>query len=110
MKLIRKLKPSVLYKAIKVKQPNGIYTKEFEKIDDYNVEVNNLTDEVSATIYGANIDNMLNIDDSLGNLYKYLNPKVENESDNISLYYIEIDGTKYKIKSVKESGIIIERL
>lgn len=110
MKLIRYLKEVRLLKSTKVKQINGSYVKSFELIDTYNVQVNNLEDEISATIYGSNIDNMLSISDALKELYSYLITKVDNVEDNISLYFIEIGTIKYKINSVKESGIVIERL
>lgn len=110
MKLIRSLKEVKLLKSIKEKQPNGIYIKSYQFIDNYNVSIANLTDEVSATIYGANIDKMLNISDALNNLFFYLLPKVDNKEDNISLYYIQIENTIYKINSVKKNNIIIERI
>ena len=72
MKLIRTLKEVSLLKATKQKQPNGVYVKSYQLIDNYNVAIANLTDEVSATIYGANIDKMLNISDALGKLFLYL--------------------------------------
>lgn len=109
MKLIRNLIKAKLLKAIKVKASNGTYIKTFNYIDTYNVEKQDLTDEVSATIYGANIDKMLRISSPLNDLEQYLIPKVDNEADNISLYYIQIGNVKYKISSVKESGINIER-
>lgn len=109
MKLIRYLKEAKLLKSVKEKQANGSYVKTFTLIDTYNVQLNSLEDEISATIYGANIDNMLSIGDALGELYKYLITKVDNIQDNISLYYIQIGNVKYKINSVKESGIVIER-
>lgn len=109
MKLIRYLQEVQLIKSIKVKQNNGIYMKTFTEVGTYNVQINNLEDEISATVYGADINKMLNINDALGKLYEYLLPKVDNVQDNISLYYIKIDTIKYKIKAVKESGIIIER-
>lgn len=110
MKLIRYLKKVNLLKSTKEKQENGTYVKAFEIIDTYNIQIKNLEDEISATVYGSNIDKMLNISSPLNNLEKYLMPKVANENDNISLYFIEVDTTKYKIVSVKEDGINIERI
>lgn len=109
MKLIRNLIEVKLLKAIKTKASNGTYIKTFNYINSYNIEKQDLTDEVSATIYGASIDKMLRISSPLNDLEKYLIPKVENEADNISLYYIQIGNVKYKINSVKESGITLER-
>lgn len=110
MKLIRTLGKATLLKTDNVKQSNGVYTKTFNKIDDYEVAKQSLKDQISATIYGANIDKMLKISTALGNLEAYLLPKVDNKADNISLYFIQINGTKYKIKSVTENDITIERL
>ena len=109
MKLIKKLIEVKLLKATKTKASNGVYIKGFTYIKSYNIEKQELTDEVSATIYGANIDKMLRISSPLNDLEQYLIPKVDNEADNISLYYIQIGNVKYKISSVKESGITIER-
>lgn len=109
MKLLRYLKEVTLLKAVKTKAPNGSYIKTFTEIGTYKVQINNLEDEISATMYGADINNMLNISDALNELYTYLVLKVDNVEDNISLYYFKIGSSKYKIKAVKESGIIIER-
>lgn len=110
MKLIRHLKEVSLLKSTKVKQPNGQYVKSYTKVHGYNVLIRNLEDEVSATVYGTNINKMLNISDALDELYKYLIVKVENVEDNISLYAINIDNTLYKIVSVKPNNIHIERI
>lgn len=107
--LLRYLKPIVLKKATKQKQANGTYKNTYEKIDDYNVQTQNLTDdEVSATIYGANINKMLRLSSPLGELEEYLLPKVDNKQDNISYYYIFIGNKTYKIVSVAEDRIDIE--
>ena len=103
MKLIRHLQEVKLLKSIKEKQANGSYVKTFTLVDTYNVQINSLEDEISATIYGANIDNMLSIMDALNRLYDYLIAKVDNIQDNISLYYIQIKDIRYKIKSVKKN-------
>lgn len=109
MKLIRYLTEAKVLKSVKEKQANGSYVKSFQLVDTYNVQINNLEDEISATIYGANIDKMLSIMDALKKMYVFFIGKVDNIQDNISLYYIQIGNVKYKINSVKESGIVIER-
>lgn len=107
--LLRYLKPINLKKAEKQKQPNGIYKNTYNVIKVYNVQIQDLTDdEVSATIYGANINKMLRISSPLGNLEEYLLPKVDNKQDNISYYYIFIGNKTYKIVSVAEDRIDIE--
>ena len=109
MKLVRYLEEIELLKATNVKQDNGTNIKSFELVKKYKVQKNNLDDEVNATIYGADIVKMWNISTPLKDLEKYLIPKVDNKEDNISLYFIKLDNHRYRIKSVKESGIVIER-
>jgi hypothetical protein len=107
--LLRYLKPTTLHKAEKTKQKNGIYTNSYTKINDYKVQTQNLTDdEVSATIYGANINKMLRLSSPLHELEKYLLPKVDNKTDNISLYYIKYNDKLYKINAVAEDRVDIE--
>ena len=109
--LLRYLKEVTLKKAIKQKQANGTYTNTYNEIAKYNIQTQDLTDDqVSATIYGANITKMLRISSPLKDLETYLLPKVDNKEDNISLYYIELDNKLYKITSVSNSRIDLERL
>lgn len=110
MKLIRYLQEIKLLKSENIKQPNGVYKKSFSEVAKYKVMKKNLDDQVSATVYGANIVKMLSISTALGDLEEYLIPKVENTEDNISLYFIELDGTRYKINSVNEYNVTIERV
>lgn len=110
MKLVRYLEEVELVKSTNVKQSNGTMIKTFTHIGNYKVQRKRLDDEVSATIYGANITKMWEISTALKDLEKYLIPKVENQQDNISLYFIKLNNTRYKINSVKNNGITIERL
>ena len=60
--LLRYLKPITLKHATKVKQTNGVYKNVYNNIDEYNVQMQNLTDdEISATIYGAKIGKIYKI-------------------------------------------------
>ena len=107
--LLRYLKLITLNKATKIKNSNGTYTNTYTKIDAYKVQMQDLTDdEISASIYGANITKMLRISSPLNKLEKYLLPKVNNKIDNISQYYIFFDNRTYKIASVSNSRIDIE--
>lgn len=107
--LLRYLKEVTLNKATKIKQSNGTYTNSYTKINDYKVQMQDLTDDVvSATIYGANLSKMSRIISPLHKLEKFLLPKVNNKADNISQYYIFIDNKVYKISSVSETKIDIE--
>lgn len=110
MRMIRYLEEVELVKAVEEKQPNGTKIKTFSHIGDYRIQKKSLEDEVSASIYGANITRMWNIASPLGDLEEYLIPKVDNKEDNISLYFIMLGTTRYKINSVKDSGIDIERV
>lgn len=110
MRLIRYLESVELVKSVSEKQPNGTVVKTFNHIGYYRVQKNSIEDEVSASIYGANITKMWNIASPLKDLEQYLIPKVENQEDNISLYFIMLGETRYKINSVKDSGITIERV
>lgn len=110
MKLIRYLQTVTLLKSVNEKQPNGSTVKGFVPIDSYRVQKKTLDDEVNATIYGADITKMWDISSPLKDLEDYLIPKVDNQEDNISLYFINLEGSRYKIRSVKKSGITIERV
>ena len=50
------------------------------------------------------------ISTALKDLENYLKTKVDNKEDNLSLYFIILDNTRYKIVSVKDNGIKIERV
>lgn len=107
--LLRYLKPITLKKAEKQKQSNGTYKNTYNVISVHNVQLQNITDdEVSATIYGSNINKMLRLSSPLGKLEEYLLPKVDNKEDNISYYYIFIGTRIYKIVAVAEDRIDIE--
>lgn len=107
---LRYLELVTLKVATKTKQANGTYIDTYTKINDYKVQKQELNDEVSASIYGADIIKMLRLRSPNAELEKYLIPKVNNSQDNISKYYIFIDNTQYKIKAVTSAKVDIERL
>ncbi len=104
---LRYLKDVDLKKATKEKQPNGTYLETLTLVSSYNVQTQELTDEVSASIYGADLNKITRIKSIKGELEAFLKSKLNNEEDNVSKYYIFIDGTQYKIKSVRENWIDI---
>ncbi|MCI8641147.1 MAG: hypothetical protein HFJ59_04685 [Clostridia bacterium] len=106
--LLRYLETVTLKKSITVKQPNGSRIEEYETLGEYEVPKQELDDQISASIYGASIVNMLRIKTPLSNLENLLKSKLNNTTDNISKYFIFINKTKYKIKSVNSKGIEIE--
>ena len=98
-----------LKKATKVKQDNGIYIDNYESIDNYYTQKQSIADEVSATIYGANLNNILRLKSTDRSLEDYLKSKLNNQQDNISKYFIFIDNIQYKIIAVNDEYIDIER-
>ena len=106
--LLRYLENAYLKKATKTKQENGTYIETFIDVEIYRVQEQELDDEISASIYGANINKMLRIKSVRNELENYLYTKVNNKQDNISFYYIEINNRRYKIVSVNAKGIDLE--
>lgn len=106
--LLRYLTVVELKKATKTKQPNGYSLEICTLIDKYKVQKQELNDEISASIYGADIIRMLRLKSFDRRLEKYLQDKINNDSDNISQYRIFVNNKKYKIKSVNEKGCDIE--
>lgn len=106
--LLRYLENAILKKATKTKQENGTYIETLTNIKTYVMQRQELNDEISASIYGANIHKMIRIRTVNQELEDYLYTKVNNKEDNISLYYVFIKSRKYKIVSVNASGIDLE--
>ena len=105
---LRYLKDVDLKKATKTKQPNGTYIETLTLIDSYSIQKQDLNDDVSASTYGADLFKITRIKSVNRELEVYLKSKLNNDSDNISKYYIIMDGYQHKIKSVRENWIDIE--
>ena len=99
-----------LKKATKVKQANGTYIDSYTLIDNYYTQKQSLEDEVSATIYGANLSNMLRLKSPGRLLEDYLKEKLNNKDDNVSKYFIFIGNVQYKIVAVNDDYIDILRI
>jgi uncharacterized protein YaaR (DUF327 family) len=110
MKAIRKLKDCLLQKAKREKNSNGFSIENFEDVENYKVVIQELVDEISATIYGANIQKTYRISSPYYNLERFLFTKLTDDKDNISYYYVVIDTKRYKIVSVKSKWIDIQLL
>ena len=106
---VRYLKNIVLKKAIKQKQTNGAYVDSYIIDSTYQVETQELNDNISSSIYGANINKMLRIKSPKATLEKYLKTKVNNKEDNITKYYVFLDDVQYSITSVRNGWVDIER-
>ncbi len=107
---LRYLKDVDLMKTTKTKQPNGSYIESLSLIASYSIQTQELNDDISVSIYGADINKITRIKSVNRELEVYLKPKVSNESDNVSKYYIIMDDTQYKIRSVRENWIDIEAI
>ena len=107
---LRYLKDVDLKKATKEKQPNGTYIETLTLINSYSIQKQDLNDDVSASVYGADINKISRIKSVNRELEQYLKPKVSNDNDNVSKYYIIMDDTQYKICSVRENWIDIEAI
>lgn len=106
--LLRYLENAYLKKATKTKQPNGTYIEELEDVEIYKIQTQELDDEISASVYGANVYKMLRIRSIKKDLESYLYARATNKTDNISLYYVFIGGRKYRVKAVNQKGIDLE--
>jgi len=101
--LIKNLEKATLKKAIKTKTDTGnLIISSYQDIKEYRIQRQVLQDEVSSTIYGADVNKMIRIASPLHDLESYLLPKVDNKEDNVSLYYIFYKGKQYKIVAVRE--------
>lgn len=107
-KQLRYLINCTLYEGAITKQPNGYITESFTKINDFKVQSQEVDDEVSATVYGAKISNMLRLSSPHYALEKILKTKLNESSDNITKYSIVIGSKRYNIVSVKEHWIDVE--
>jgi hypothetical protein len=104
---LRYLKSVDLKKATKTKQTNGTYIDVLTLVSSYSIQTQELNDDVSVSVYGADLFKITRIKSVNRELEVYLKSKLNNEDDNISKYYIIMDGTQYKIKSVRENWIDI---
>ena len=105
---LRYLEEVILKKATKVKQANGSHINTYTTIGSYNLQLEELTDATSASIYGATINKMYRISSPLKALETYLKPKINSTDDNVSLYFIEYNNGLYKITAVRNNWIDIE--
>ena len=110
MKQLTRLESIELYKIGKETLPDGDSQETETLIGSYKVITQELNDNVSATIYGADINKILRISSVNKILEILLKEKLNNTSDNISKYRINYNQSSYKVKDVKTRYIDIERL
>ncbi len=110
MKQLRYLKNADLYKVAYTKKENGQEVESYVKQGTYNVQVEELRDSISASLYGARIVNMLRMSSVRNDMENLLKSYMLANNDNITMYRIEFDGFKYRINSVGLSYIEIEKI
>lgn len=87
---LRHLKKCVLTKGFKEKTSNGNFKLSLEIIGTYDCQIQKVTDSISATIYGADINRMYRFSSPLKDLETYLSDKFNYSNDNVTDYYLEI--------------------
>lgn len=107
---LRYLKTIWLDSITRSKAANGSPVITFAHISSHQIQRQEIDDEISASIYGADINNMLRISSPHHELETLLYGKVNLSSDNITNYAIEIDTFVYEIRSVKEKWIDLKFL
>ena len=110
MKQLTRLESIDLYKIGKEILPDGDSQETEILVGSYKVVIQELNDNVSATLYGADINKILRISSVNKILEILLKEKLNNTSDNISKYRISYGTSKSKVKDVKSKYIDIERL
>ena len=90
------------------KQANGSYKNIYTKVSNFKVRLQEITDEASISIYGAVVNKMFRVSSPLGTLEDYLKPKMNDETDNISKYFIKYNLAYYKIVAVRKNWVDIE--
>ena len=105
---LRRIKEVDLIQVSHTKRANGTLEDSYTKLSSYKIIPQELQDQVSASIYGANIDKTLRISSIRNELETLLKGKLNNDSDNISNYLIQYDSNLYKIVSVRTKWIDIE--
>lgn len=105
MSQLRYLKKCKLIKGTKAKQPNGSYKMVYEDISEYEAQIQKVTDSVSATVYGADINRMYRFSSPLKELEAYLSEKFNYGDDNVTNYYLELDSKRYSITSINDNWI-----
>ena len=107
---LRYLRKVMLKKGNKKIQANGELVLEYETIKNYDVQIQNVEDSVSASMYGSDINKMLRLKSPNKLLENFLISKLNNKEDNISNYYIFLDDSVYKISAVNLYKVDVERI
>lgn len=101
---LRYLQKCKLIKGSKEKQANGSYKLTYSTIGEYDVQVQKVTDSISATVYGADINRMYRFSSPLKDLESYLADKFNYDDDNVTNYFLELD-KRYTIIAINDNWI-----
>lgn len=110
MKQLIRLKNVELYNNISSQQPNGEFIKISNLIASYKCIIEEIRDDISASIYGADLTKMIRISSVNSELENYLYTKLNNSSDNISKYQIKYGNNNYTIENLTRKYIDCKRL
>lgn len=111
MKLLRKLEKIELKKQNLKKQSNGMkIVDSYSLVKPFEVCFQDVSDNVSISAYGAEINSIKRISSIRNELELFLLPKMDSVEDNISKYVIFYNDKIYKIKTVKHHYIDIQSL
>lgn len=102
---LRYLADCALLHNTKVKQPNGSYTLTLEVVGLYKAQIQKLTDSISATIYGADINRMYRFSSPLKELEKAIANKFNFNEDNVTNYSIKHEDKIYKIVAINDNWV-----
>lgn len=102
---LRYLDNCALIHNTKVKQPNGSYTLSQEIIGEYKAQIQKLTDSISATIYGADINRMYRFSSPLKDLEKAIADRFNYGEDNVTNYSIKYHDKYYKVVAVNDNWV-----
>lgn len=110
MKQLRYLHTCILCSRERIKQANGDIVGQYPDIREYLIQAQEIADETSASIYGADINKMLRISSPRSELEDVLLEKINFTSDNVTNYCIKFGRFVYEIKSVKKNWIDLKIL
>lgn len=110
MKQLIRLEEAELYNKTSTQSPNGDFVKVETLVGKYKVIKESLTDNISATLYGANLNKMVRFSSVNKELENYLFTKWNSTSDNISKYVIKYDNNYFKIINLTSHYVDGERL
>lgn len=105
MKQLIRLKNIDLYKITQTQSSDGDFIKTSSLVNSYKAAIEELRDEISATVYGSDINKMVRFSSVKHELEDYLYSKLNNTSDNISKYEIRYGQNKYNISNLTHKYI-----